>query len=217
MATIVLSGQITRRKIASAGETEPAQASYLLQFNQTTRDGIVPTQIKVDAYGKVAEGVFNEGDFVIVDGDLIVTDQDHNGVPVQAPLIRANSIHPGAAAIAINRIVVAGNVGQAPRLQTFDSGKQVANFTVAEKCGKGLEPTWVEVSVWGKSAEVADKHVKVGNTVQASGVLSIRRYQNGKLRLIPVITGNGNSLRLLGGAKAEAPAVTSPSNSDIPF
>ena len=65
---------------------------------------------------------------------------------------------------------ITGNLGRDPELKYLDSGKTVANFTVAVRQAKRDAPArWVKVAVWGKAAEYVGNYVKRGDSVMLIG------------------------------------------------
>ena len=63
-----------------------------------------------------------------------------------------------------------GNLGRDPELKYLDSGKTVANFTVAVRQNKKDAPArWVKVAVWGKAAEYVGNYVRKGDSVLLMG------------------------------------------------
>lgn len=65
---------------------------------------------------------------------------------------------------------ITGNLGRDPELKYLDSGRVVANFTLAVRQGKKDAPArWVKVAVWGKSAEYVGNYVKKGDSVLLMG------------------------------------------------
>lgn len=65
---------------------------------------------------------------------------------------------------------ITGNLGRDPELKYLDSGKTVANFTVAVRQAKrDALARWVKVAVWGKAAEYVGNYVKRGDSVMLIG------------------------------------------------
>lgn len=65
---------------------------------------------------------------------------------------------------------ITGNLGRDPELKYLDSGKAVANFTVAVRQNKKDAPArWVKVAVWGKAAEYVGNYVRKGDSVLLMG------------------------------------------------
>lgn len=91
--------------------------------------------------------------------------------------------------VSFNQVIFAGNVGREPELQTTDSGKQYARFSMAvDSFSAGKEekdtPMWLNIVAWSQLAEQVSKVVKKGSLVLVSGRLAVRSY-----------TGNDNKER----------------------
>ena len=98
-----------------------------------------------------------------------------------------------------NKVQLIGNLGQAPEIKTFESGRKQARFSVAttEKYrnarGEKVEEThWHRVVVWGKLAEVAEKYLTKGKEIAIEGKLVNRTYSDkeGNKKYISEIVGN---------------------------
>ncbi|HMX77185.1 MAG TPA: single-stranded DNA-binding protein [Chitinophagaceae bacterium] len=109
-----------------------------------------------------------------------------------------------------NKVQLIGNLGNAPEVKTFDSGKKMARFSVATsesyrnaKGEKVTETQWHNLVAWGKIADIAEKFLTKGKEVAIEGKLINRSYEDkdGKKRTITEVQVNE---LLLIGAKAEA-------------
>jgi len=77
---------------------------------------------------------------------------------------------------------VVGRLGKEPELKTKGS-VTYAQFSIAEDQGKDrdgnkLPPQWYEVTVFGKLAQVCEKHLAKGSMALVDGKLKIRTYQD---------------------------------------
>jgi len=81
----------------------------------------------------------------------------------------------------MNQIILCGNVGRDPEIRTTNTGKKVANFSVATSDGKGDDKTtdWHTIVAWDWVAESAEK-VKKGDKVMISGKMKTSRKYKGK-------------------------------------
>ena len=84
-----------------------------------------------------------------------------------------------------NNVRLIGNLGDEPKVRKLDSGKTVANFSVAtneiyknSEGEKVSETTWHRIVAWGKPAEVAEKYLKKGSEVAIDGKLTNRSYED---------------------------------------
>lgn len=125
----------------------------------------------------------------------------------------------------LSRAEIIGHAGQDAELKHLSDGKMVANFSVAVKTGKE-ETTWFRVSVFGKTAEVAQMYVKKGNAVYVHGDLKAREWTDKEGNKRTSVEIAGNKLVLL-GARPESVEGQSPKEApqgsivdmdeDIPF
>lgn len=95
----------------------------------------------------------------------------------------------------LNKWIGLGNVGRDPDLRMTGS-IQVANFGLAvtdkykNKDGEYQEKTeWINISAFGKLAEIASKYVTKGAMVYVEGKLKIDKYtdKNGNEKISPKI------------------------------
>jgi single-strand DNA-binding protein len=110
-----------------------------------------------------------------------------------------------------NKVQLIGNLGNAPEVKTFESGKKVANFRMATtelyrnaKGEKVKETQWHNLVMWGKLAEIAEKYLTVGKEVAVEGKLVNRQYtdKDGNKKYFTEI--QVNELLMLGSNPAEA-------------
>ncbi len=78
-----------------------------------------------------------------------------------------------------NSVRLIGNLGEDPKVRKLDSGKTVANFSIATneiyrdaKGEKQSETTWHRLVAWGKQAEIAEKYLKKGSEIALEGKLT---------------------------------------------
>lgn len=104
----------------------------------------------------------------------------------------------------INQVTIVGRVGQDPELRYFESGNNLATFSVAvNRPTKNKETDWFDVKIWGRSAEIAGEYVRKGSLIGITGQVDFDSWNSkdsGELQVKPVISGN--DLRLL-GSKAD--------------
>ncbi|WP_297086197.1 single-stranded DNA-binding protein [uncultured Draconibacterium sp.] len=84
-----------------------------------------------------------------------------------------------------NSVRLLGNLGEAPTVRTLESGKKVANFSLAtneiyrdSRGEKQTETTWHRLVAWGKNAEVAEKYLKKGSEITVEGKLANRQWED---------------------------------------
>lgn len=84
-------------------------------------------------------------------------------------------------------VMIIGRLGKDPVLRTANSGKQVAQFTVAvsEKRGENESTEWFNVVAFGNTAEACGRYIHKGSLVYVEGKLKTRTYEkDGQTRYI---------------------------------
>ena len=83
-----------------------------------------------------------------------------------------------------NKVTLVGRLGAKPEVVKFESGYQLARFSLAvneifkDKAGEKKESTqWHNVNVWGKGAELASKLLDKGNEIILEGRLVNQNYE----------------------------------------
>ena len=104
----------------------------------------------------------------------------------------------------LNQATIVGRAGRDPELKYFESGASKASFSLAvNRPTKNKETDWFDITLWGRSAEIAGEYVRKGSLVGIVGQLDWESWNDknsGDLVVKPVI--NGQELRLL-GSKAD--------------
>jgi single-strand DNA-binding protein len=108
----------------------------------------------------------------------------------------------------LSRAQIIGHAGQDVEVRYMPDGKTIANFSVAVKTGKE-ETTWFRVSLFGKTAEIAQQYVKKGNAVYVDGDLKAREWTDKEGNKRTSVELAGNKLVLL-GARPESVEAQSP-------
>jgi len=89
--------------------------------------------------------------------------------------------------MAINKVILVGNVGKDPEVRYFDNGGAVANFTLAttERGYTAANGTvipdrteWHNIVSWRGLAEVAEKYVRKGSKLYIEGKIRTRTYDD---------------------------------------
>ena len=85
----------------------------------------------------------------------------------------------------VNKVTIAGNLGNDPILNYTSNAKAVANLSVAtnrvykDAEGKQHKDTqWHRVVVWGKTAENCKKYLSKGRSVYVEGRLQTRSFED---------------------------------------
>lgn len=107
--------------------------------------------------------------------------------------------------MSFQQITIMGNLGEDPELRYTQSGKAVANFSVAVNEGTREEPkaTWFRVVAWDKTAEVCAEYLNKGSQCLVSGRMQVRKWtdkdgnENTAWELV------AGTVRFVGGKKEE--------------
>ena len=110
-----------------------------------------------------------------------------------------------------NRVILAGNLTRDPELRTVGSGTSVTDIGMAvndrKKQGNEWvdETTFVDVTLWGRTAEIADQYLQKGSPVMIEGKLKMESWEDktsgakrSKLKVV------GERMQLLGGGGGKA-------------
>lgn len=107
--------------------------------------------------------------------------------------------------MAVNKVILVGNVGKDPEIRHLDTGVAVANFPLATsetytaKNGERVTTTeWHNIVLWRGLAEVAEKYVTKGRQLYIEGRIRTRNYddKDGNKRYITEIYGD--TMQMLG-------------------
>lgn len=83
----------------------------------------------------------------------------------------------------VNKVILIGNVGNAPEIRYMPNGEAVANFSIAttdtwkDKQGQKQERTeWHRIVAYRKLAEIVESYVGKGKSVYISGSIQSQKY-----------------------------------------
>lgn len=134
-----------------------------------------------------------------------------------------------------NKVILIGNITRDIQVRYIASGTAVAEIGLAinRKVKDKDETTFVDVTLWGRTAEVANEYAKKGDPLLVDGRLQLDTWDDketgqkrSKLRVV------GENIQLLGGRSSggtrsrsqdgeqrqeSMPDPSFPSDSDIPF
>jgi len=105
----------------------------------------------------------------------------------------------------VNKVILLGHLGKDPEVKKLDSGKSVANFSLAtsevykNKEGEKVTNTeWHNIVLWSPLAEIAESYLKKGSQLYIEGKISNRSYEDkdGVKKYISEVVGR--DLTLLG-------------------
>ncbi|RDL15625.1 single-stranded DNA-binding protein [Serratia fonticola] len=135
----------------------------------------------------------------------------------------------------VNKVILIGNLGQAPEIRYMPNGGAVANLSLAtsetwrdKATGEQKEKTeWHRVVLFGKLAEVAGEYLSKGSKVFIEGQLQTRKWQNEQgidQYTTEIVVGTKGTMQMLGGgerqtsgnAPAQPPAAAQPAASSAP-
>lgn len=133
---------------------------------------------------------------------------------------------------AVNKVILVGNLGADPEMNSANNGTQVANLSLAtseqwtDKGGERQERTeWHRLVLWDKLADVAARFLKKGSQIYVEGKLQTRSWEdpNGQKKWTTEI--RVFQLQMLGRREdAQAPTGGAPvpvpdavNNDDLPF
>ena len=101
--------------------------------------------------------------------------------------------------------IIIGNVGGEVTVRTTNTGKQVANFSVAvnERFGENEQTTWFQVVAWEQLAQIAAEHIVKSQLLLVEGRVSASIWtdQNGGIQVTLKLTAR--NIRFLGGKPDE--------------
>ena len=109
----------------------------------------------------------------------------------------------------MNKLTIIGNLTRDVELRTTQSGKSVANFTVAvnrhAKPGEKAEAAFFRVSVWDKQAETCQKYLAKGRKVCVIGSVSVNTYNANDGSTRATLEVFAQDVEFLDSAKQDAP------------
>ncbi len=104
-----------------------------------------------------------------------------------------------------NRVVLLGNVTRDPELRYIPSGTAVIDLGLAvsdrRKTSSGEwveEPTFVDITLWGRTAEVAGEYLSKGSPVLIEGRLKLETWENNEGQKRSKLKVIGERMQLLG-------------------
>ena len=84
----------------------------------------------------------------------------------------------------VNKVILIGNLGQAPDVRVTNSGMKIAEISIAtssfyKKDNQRIEKTqWHTVTLWGRLAEVVEQYTTKGSSVYVEGRLEHEKWQD---------------------------------------
>lgn len=111
--------------------------------------------------------------------------------------------------MAVNKVILVGNLGKDPEIRNLQSGESVANIAIAtsnkykNRAGEMVDETeWHNAVLFGRLAEIAGQYLKKGSTVYVEGRLKTEKYtdKNGVEKYATKVIVS--ELKMLGGRTA---------------
>ena len=107
----------------------------------------------------------------------------------------------------MNHVQLIGRLGNDPEVRSFESGKQMATFSLAtnetyynNKGEKVTDTQWHNIVVWGKKVDVVQNYLSKGSEIALEGKLINRSYEkDGERKYITEISLN--ELLMMGSKK----------------
>ena len=113
----------------------------------------------------------------------------------------------------VNKCIFIGTVGKDPDVRFTQSGSAVAGFSIAvnekwkdKQTGEQKERTeWINVSAFGKLAEIIQAYVTKGTVVYVEGKMRTEKYQDKQTGQDKYATKiQADTLQMLGGGQQQA-------------
>ncbi len=103
----------------------------------------------------------------------------------------------------VNKVILVGNLGRDPEVRHLESGRAVANFSIAtsetyknKEGDKVTHTEWHNVVLWTPLAEIGERFLKKGSQVYIEGKLTTRSYddKDGNKKYITEVVGREMTL-----------------------
>ena len=95
----------------------------------------------------------------------------------------------------MNKVILVGRLCQDPEIRYTQSGKAVANFSLAvsRRAGQNEQTDFIPIVVWEKLAEICGNNLSKGRRILVEGHLQVRSYEaqdGSKRRVAEVVAQN---------------------------
>jgi len=77
----------------------------------------------------------------------------------------------------MNKVILIGNLTKNPEIKHTNTGKKVANFTLAISEGKDKPATFINCIAWEKTADVLERYAFQGNKLAVEGKIQNRSWE----------------------------------------
>ena len=109
----------------------------------------------------------------------------------------------------VNKLILVGNVGRDPEVQTTSNGSKVGHFSLAtsrripKENGFEERTEWHRLTVWGKLAELCEEYVRKGDRLYIEGRMQYDSYERNGVT-IPTSDVVVRELVMLGSASGRS-------------
>ncbi len=113
----------------------------------------------------------------------------------------------------VNKLILVGNVGRDPEVQTTGNGHKVAHFSLAtsrripRESGFEERTEWHRITVWDRLAELAEEYIRKGDRLYIEGRMQYDSYERDGVT-IPTSDVVVRELVMLGSASGRSLAGT---------
>lgn len=108
----------------------------------------------------------------------------------------------------MNNCTFAGRLGRDPELRQTPDGQTVAKFPLAvNRRRRDADPLWLDVSVWGRQAELVARYLSKGRECVVSGEVDVRTFQRRDGSQGFAVTLNAKNITFVGSRGNVEPAV----------
>jgi len=119
----------------------------------------------------------------------------------------------------VNKIILVGNVGRDPDVQTTGGGIHVAHLSLATsrripRNGKVEERTdWHRLTLWDRLADLADEHIRKGDRLYVEGRMEYDSYERNGVT-VPTSEVHVRELVMLGSPSGRVAATADIGDAD---
>ncbi len=113
----------------------------------------------------------------------------------------------------VNKVILIGNLGRDPEVQTFENGLKKATFTLATtetyKSREGAREQhteWHRIVLWRALADIAETYLKKGNQIFLEGRIRTNQWKDKDGNPRTTVEIEGTSMTMLGGRREQAAA-----------
>jgi single-strand DNA-binding protein len=138
----------------------------------------------------------------------------------------------------VNKVILIGNLGRDPEIQSFDNGLKKATFTLAttesfknREGSKEQHTEWHRIVLWRGLADIAESYLKKGSQIYLEGRIRTNQWKDKDGNPKSIVEIEGTTMTMLGVKRntpsspvidetlAESQVNEEPSNQtdDLPF